>query len=256
MAKLEIHQFPCLSDNYGVLIRDAEADVVASIDAPEAESVKRALGETGWRLTHILTTHYHSDHTSGNLALKSETGCTIVGPRAEAAKIPGLDQAVGEGDVFSFGSFQVHVFDCPGHTAGHIIYWIPAADVAFVGDVLFAIGCGRVNEAPYDVMWQSLEKVMALPPSTKAYFGHEYTLANAKFALTIEPENEDLQKRAKEIEQMVAAGQPTSPTRIDLELATNPFLRPNSPHIRQRLGMMGEPDWKVFGEIRDRKNRS
>ena len=256
MAKLEIHQFPCLSDNFGVLIRDADADVVASIDAPEAEAVKRALAEKGWRLTHILTTHYHADHTDGNLALKAETNCTIIGPRAEAAKIPGLDQAVGEGDVFSFGSFQVHVFDCPGHTAGHIIYWIPAADVAFVGDVLFAIGCGRVNEAPYETMWQSLEKVMALPPSTQVYFGHEYTLSNAKFALTIEPENDALQQRTKEIERMRAAGEPTSPTRIDLELATNPVLRPNSPDIRKRLGMEGEPDWKVFGEIRDRKNRA
>lgn len=256
VAKLEIHQFPCLSDNFGVLIRDADADVVASIDAPEAEAVKRALAEKGWRLTHILTTHYHADHTDGNLALKAETNCTIIGPRAEAAKIPGLDQAVGEGDVFSFGSFQVHVFDCPGHTAGHIIYWIPAADVAFVGDVLFAIGCGRVNEAPYEMMWQSLEKVMALPPSTQVYFGHEYTLSNAKFALTIEPENDALQQRTKEIERMRAAGEPTSPTRIDLELATNPFLRPNSPDIRKRLGMEGEPDWKVFGEIRDRKNRA
>lgn len=256
MANLEIHQFPCLSDNFGVLIRDAEAGVVASIDAPEADAVKRALDEKGWRLTHILTTHYHPDHTGGNLALKAETNCTIIGPRAEAAKIPGLDQAVGEGDVFQFGSFQVHVFDCPGHTAGHIIYWIPAADVAFVGDVLFAIGCGRVNEGTYETMWKSLEKVMALPPSTKAYFGHEYTLSNARFALTIEPENEALQRRAKEVEQMRAAGHWTSPTRIDLELATNPFLRTNSPAIRRRLGMEGEPDWKVFGEIRDRKNRS
>ncbi len=256
MAKLEVHQFPCLSDNFGVLIRDADADVVASIDAPDAEAVKRALAEKGWRLTHILTTHYHADHTDGNLALKAETNCTIIGPRAEAAKIPGLDQSVGEGDVFPFGSFQVHVFDCPGHTAGHIIYWIPAADVAFVGDVLFAIGCGRVNEAPYEVMWQSLEKVMALPPSTQVYFGHEYTLSNAKFALTIEPENAALQQRMKEVEQTRAAGKPTSPTRIDLELATNPFLRPGSPDIRKRLGMEGEPDWKVFGEIRDRKNRA
>lgn len=255
MAKLEIHQFPCLSDNFGVLIRDPAVGVTASIDAPEAEAVKRALAETGWQLTHILTTHHHPDHVDGNLLLKAETNCTIIGPRGEAAKIPGLDEAVGEGDVVQFGSFQAHVFDCPGHTAGHIIYWIPAADVAFVGDVLFAMGCGRVIEAPYEVMWQSLEKVMALPPSTRVYFGHEYTVANAKFALSIEPENDALQRRIKEVEQMRAAGQPTSPTRIDLELATNPFLRPNSPHIRKRLGMDGEPDWKVFEEIRERKNR-
>ena len=144
MAKLEIHQFPCLSDNYGVLIRDPDSGLVASIDAPETAAVKRALAEKGWTLSHILTTHHHVDHTDGNLPLKSETNCTIIGPKAEAAKIPGIDKQVGEGDVFDFGSFKVHVFDTPGHTAGHITYWIPSADVAFAGDTLFALGCGRI----------------------------------------------------------------------------------------------------------------
>lgn len=255
MAKLEIHQFPCLSDNYGVLIRDPDSGLVASIDAPETAAVKRALAEKGWTLTHILTTHHHADHTDGNLPLKGETNCTIIGPKAEAAKIPGIDKQVGEGDVFDFGSFKVHVFDTPGHTAGHITYWIPSADVAFAGDTLFALGCGRILEGTHEMMWKSLEKLMALPPATQVYCGHEYTLSNAKFALTIEPENAALQARAKEIEKMVAAGQPTLPTRIDVELATNPFLRPSSPQIRERLGMAGEPDWKVFGEIRERKNR-
>ncbi len=255
MAKLEIFQFPCLSDNYGVIIRDPETGLVASIDAPEADAVRRALAEKGWKLTHILVTHHHADHTDGILPLKAETHCTVIGPKAEASKIPGIDQTVSEGDVFAFGSFQVHVFDTPGHTAGHITYWFPAADVAFAGDTLFAMGCGRVIEGTYEMMWQSLQKIMALPPATTVYCGHEYTLANAKFALTIEPENEALQTRMKEVEQLAAAGKPTLPTRIDLELATNPFLRPNSPDIRKRLGMIGEPDWKVFGEIRDRKNR-
>jgi hydroxyacylglutathione hydrolase len=255
MAKLEIFQFPCLSDNFGVLIRDSETGMVASIDAPEAAAVKRALTEKGWALTHILVTHHHADHTDGILPLKAETKCTVIGPKAEESKIPGIDQAVSEGDVFAFGSFQVHVFDTPGHTAGHITFWLPAADVAFVGDTLFAIGCGRVIEGTYEMMWQSLQKLAALPPSTQVYCGHEYTLANAKFALTIEPENEALQKRAKEVEQLAAAGKATLPTRIDIELATNPFLRANSVNIRKRLGMIGEPDWKVFGEVRDRKNR-
>jgi len=143
MAQLEIHQFPCLDDNYGVLIRDADAGVVASIDAPSADSVRDALKETGWSLTHILTTHHHWDHTDGNLALKAETNCKIVGPRAEASKVPGIDEQVGEGDTFKFGNFEVKVFDTPGHTAGHITYWMPEAKVAFVGDVLFAMGCGR-----------------------------------------------------------------------------------------------------------------
>jgi hydroxyacylglutathione hydrolase len=256
MAKLEIHQFPCLSDNYGVLVRDAEADVVASIDAPDASCVRKALAETGWRLTHILTTHHHADHTAGNLALKSETDCRIIGPRGEAARIPGLDQPVGEGETVKFGTHEVRVIETPGHTAGHITYWIPDAEAAFVGDTLFAIGCGRVNEGTYETMWASLSKLMALPAATRAYCGHEYTLANAKFALTIEPENEALQRRAKEVERMRTGGKPTLPTTIGLELETNPFLRPNSPAIRKRLGMADAADWEVFGEIRDRKNRS
>jgi hydroxyacylglutathione hydrolase len=256
MAKLEIHQFPCLSDNYGVLIRDADRDVTAAIDAPDARAVAAALKEKGWRLTHILTTHHHGDHTAGNLPLKAETGCVIIGPRAEAAKIPGLDKSVGQGDTFSFGAHEVQVFDTPGHTAGHISYWLPADGVAFVGDTLFAIGCGRVIEGNAQMMWQSLQKLMALPKETAVYCGHEYTQANAKFALTIEPENEALQKRAKAVDQLRAAGKPTLPTSIGVELETNPFLRPHVAAIQKRLGLQGKPEWQIFGEIRERKNRS
>jgi hydroxyacylglutathione hydrolase len=255
MAKLDIHQFPCLSDNYGVLIRDAEAGVTAAIDAPDAGQVAAALKEKGWRLTHILTTHHHGDHTAGNLALKADTKCTIIGPRGEAAKVPGIDSQVGEGDTFKFGSFEVRVLDTPGHTAGHITYWIPSAGVAFVGDTLFAIGCGRVIEGNAQMMWNSLQKLMALPKETQIYCGHEYTQSNAKFALTIEPENAALVKRAKEVDQLRAAGKPTLPTNIGIELETNPFLRPSVPAIQQRLGMAGKPEWQIFGEIRERKNR-
>jgi hydroxyacylglutathione hydrolase len=255
MAKLEIHQFPCLGDNYGVLIRDAAGDVTAAIDAPDAEAVAAALQAKGWRLTHIFTTHHHGDHTAGNLPLKTETGCTIIGPRAEAATIPGIDQSVGEGDTFSFGAHEVRVLDTPGHTAGHISYWIPSASVAFVGATLFAIGCGRVIEGNAQMMWQSLEKLMALPKETAVYCGHEYTQANAKFALTIEPENQALQKRAKEVDQLRAAGEPTLPTNMRLELETNPFLRPHVAAIQKRLKMEGKPAWQIFGEIRERKNR-
>jgi hydroxyacylglutathione hydrolase len=256
MAKLEIHQFPCLGDNYGVLIRDADRDVTAAIDAPDAGAVAAALKDKGWRLTHILTTHHHGDHTAGNLPLKAETGCIIIGPRAEAAKIPGIDKSVGQGDTFSFGAHEVRVFDTPGHTAGHISYWLPGDSVAFVGDTLFAIGCGRVIEGNAQMMWQSLQKLMALPKETVVYCGHEYTQANAKFALTIEPENTALQKRAKEVDQLRAAGKPTLPTNIGIELETNPFLRPHVAAIQQRLGMAGKPEWQIFGEIRERKNRS
>lgn len=256
MAKLEIHQFPCLSDNYGVLIHDAGAQLTAAIDAPDAATVAAAAKAKGWKLTHILTTHHHADHTDGNLRLKAVTGCTIIGPRAESAKIPGIDKAVGQGDVFTFGSSEVRVLDTPGHTAGHITYWIPSESVAFAGDTLFAIGCGRVVEGNAQMMWSSLQKLIALPKETVVYCGHEYTQDNAKFALTIEPENAALQKRAKEVDALRAAGKPTLPTRMDIELETNPFLRPNSAVIQKRLDMVGKPEWQIFGEIRERKNRS
>ena len=252
---LEIHQFPCLSDNYGVLIRDSERGVVASIDAPDANAVRAALKEKGWQLHYILTTHHHGDHTDGNLALKAKTGATIIGPKAEAARIPGIDKSVGQGDSFMFGSFKVDVLDTPGHTAGHITYVIPAAKVAFVGDTLFAVGCGRVIEGDMRMMWNSLKKLIALPPETAIYCGHEYTQSNIKFALTIEPGNAALNKRAAEVDALRVAGKPTLPTTMALELATNPFLRVASAEIQQRLGMQGRDDWEIFGEIRERKNR-
>ncbi len=253
---LEIHQFPCLSDNFGVLIHDTERGVTASIDAPEAEAVRRALSEKGWRLSYILTTHHHADHTDGNLALKAETGCVIIGPKGEAAKIPGIDTPVGDGDAFRLGSFQVQVLDTPGHTLGHISYYIPQAGVAFVGDTMFALGCGRVIEGTMEMMWSSLAKLIALPPATKIYCGHEYTLANAKFSLTIEPENAALVARAAEVEQLRAQGKATVPTTIGEELATSPFVRVASAAIRKRLGLEGATDAAVFAEVRARKNKA
>ena len=162
---------------------------------------------------------------------------------------------MAEGDTFTFGSHEVRVLDTPGHTAGHISYFIPSAKVAFAGDTLFAIGCGRVIEGNAQMMWQSLQKLMALPKDTEVYCGHEYTQSNARFALTIEPENAALQKRAKEVDQLRAAGKPTLPTSIGVELETNPFLRPHVAAIQKRLGMEGKPEWQIFGEIRERKNR-
>ena len=255
MAQLEIHQFPCLSDNYGVLVHDAAAGVTAAIDAPDAAAVRAALEQKRWQLTHILTTHHHHDHTGGNLELKLQTRCIIVGPAAEAAKIPGIDIKLAEGDSYQLGAHAVQVLDTPGHTAGHISYWLPSSGVAFVGDTLFALGCGRVIEGSMEQMWHSLEKLMRLPPQTQIYCGHEYTQANAKFALTIEPDNAALQHRAAQIAQLRAAGQPTLPTRLDIELETNPFLRPMSPAIRAGLDMEGKSNAEVFAEIRERKNR-
>jgi hydroxyacylglutathione hydrolase len=256
MSDLEIHQFPTLSDNYGVIIRDPATNSVATIDAANAKDVMDALAEKGWTLTHILTTHYHWDHTDGNLELKSATGCKVIGPRAEADKVPGIDEQVGEGDTFKFGDFDVEVHDCPGHTAGHIILHIPAAKVAFVGDVLFAMGCGRVNEGTMETMWNSVSKVAALPEDTVLYCGHEYTVANADFALSVEPNNAALQARAEAVKAQRANGEPTLPTRVDIELATNPFLRASSPEIRATLGMESATDAEVFAEVRERKNRA
>ncbi len=252
MTALEIHQFPCLADNYGVLIHDAGTGATASIDAPDAAVILRQLAEKGWRLTHILTTHHHDDHTAGNLELKSRTGCAVVGPRAEAEKIPGLDTAADDGEVLAFGGAKIHVLGTPGHTAGHAAYWIPSVGAVFTGDALFGLGCGRLFEGTAETMWNSLQKLAALPPETLIYCGHEYGAANARFALTVEPGNAALQERARD----VAAGAPSSPAPLALERETNPFLRAGSPEIRERLGMANAPDWRVFAELRDRKNKS
>ena len=256
MADLKIHQFPCLDDNYGVLIHDAASNLTASIDAPEAAAVKQALAETDWSLTHILVTHHHFDHTGGNEELKAETGCTITGPRAEAEKVPGIDVQLGDGDTYAFGAFTANVLDVGGHTTGHIAYHFPDAKVAFVGDTMFALGCGRVFEGTPEMMWRALDKLRALPADTVVYCGHEYTLSNADFAITIEPENAALQARCEEIKELRSRGEPTLPTTIGRELETNPFLRVDSPAIRSRLGLEDAEDWQVFAEIRRRKDNS
>lgn len=254
MSTLEIHQFPCLSDNYGVLIHDSGSGETASIDTPEAGAIVAALEDRGWSLSHILNTHHHPDHTGGNLALKERFGCTVIGPRAEAARIPGIDREVGEGDEVAFGGHTARVIETPGHTAGHIAYHFADAGAAFVGDTLFALGCGRLFEGSPEQMWDSLKKLMNLPPDTAVYCGHEYTQANARFALTVEPDNAALAARAKEIDALRAQGRPTVPTSIGLEIETNPFLRPDSAEIQASLGMEGAPLHEVFAELRRRKD--
>ncbi len=255
MPSLDIRQFNCLSDNFGVIIRDPATGAVAAIDAPEASAVEAALKAAGWTLTHILVTHHHADHTDGIPALKAQYGAKVIGPKGEASKITDIDETVGGGDVFKLGAVEVRVIDTPGHTLGHITYWMPDAEAAFVGDTLFSLGCGRVLEGDMKMMWGSLAKLAALPPETAVYCGHEYTAANAKFSLTIEPENMALQARAQEVEQLRAAGKPTLPTTIGRELATNPFIRSGSVAIRTRLGLAAAEDWQVFAEVRERKNK-
>ncbi len=255
MAQPEIYQFPCLKDNYGVLVHDAEGGVTLSIDAPDAATVMRALAERGWRLTHILATHHHADHTAGIPALKAETQCRVIGPREEAARIPGLDQAVGEPDTLSLGTLRVKVLDTPGHTIGHVTYWLDEAKVAFVGDTLFAMGCGRILEGTAEMMWTSLRKIADLPRDTLLYCGHEYTVANGKFGVSIEPGNARMQERLEDAETVRAQGGATLPTRVDLELETNVFLRADTRAIRDRVGLAAAPAWKVFADLRERKNR-
>lgn len=254
MSALQVHQFPCLNDNYSWLVHDADAGVTAVVDTPEAAAILKAIEQTGWQLTHILNTHWHPDHAGGNAELKAKTGCTIIGPIGEKESIPGIDRAVGDGDVVQFGSHVAKVFDTSGHTRGHITYWFEADKVAFVGDTLFALGCGRLFEGTAKQMWTSLQKLMALPQETKVYCAHEYTQSNARFAITVDPENLDLAARVKEIAELRAKGIATVPTTIGYELATNPFLRAANPALQRAIGMLGADPVDVFAETRRRKD--
>ncbi|MEM1370769.1 MAG: hydroxyacylglutathione hydrolase [Pseudomonadota bacterium] len=256
MSSLEIHQFLCRSDNYGVLIHDNAKQVTASIDAPDAQAVAANLTEKGWQLSHILTTHHHADHVGGNAQLKADSGCLIIGPRDEADRIDTLDKTVAGGDRFTFGSFEVEVLDTPGHTSGHISFYVPGAGVAFVGDTMFAMGCGRLFEGDARTMWASLSRLMALPDDTTIYCGHEYTLANARFAAALDPTNEALQQRLAEVVAMRERGALTLPTTIVLEKATSPFVRAHDPALREHLNMAEAEDWEVFAEVRKRKDNA
>ena len=252
---IEIDQFMCLSDNFGVLLHDPATGVTASIDAPEEKPILAALARRGWTLTHILTTHHHTDHVEANQALKARFGAEIIGPARERDRIPGIDRAVDDGERFDLAGHAVDVLWTPGHTAGHVCYHLPGDGLLFAADTLFALGCGRLFEGTPAQMWQSLSKLAALPEDTRVYFGHEYTLSNARFALTVDPDNGALKERAGEIERARAAGRFTAPTTIGLEKRTNPFLRAADPGIRKLLGLPNATDAEVFAEIRARKDR-
>ena len=251
---LEIHQIPVLSDNYVYLAHDVVTGKTAVVDPATHEDVFEALVEKGWTLTHILNTHHHADHTGGNMAIKARTGCTIVGPRADRDRIPGIDVEVGDGESYALGESVAKVFDVPGHTRGHIAYWFGDSDALFCGDTMFALGCGRLFEGTPQQMWTSLSKLRALPPSTKVYCAHEYTKSNAAFAVTVEPDNGALVARKSLIDDMRARGERTVPSTLAEEIATNPFLRPDSPDLQRTLGMVGAPLVEVFAETRRRKD--
>ena len=251
----ETRLFLCLKDNYGVLLHDPASGATASIDAPEAAPVEKALAATGWKLTDILVTHHHADHTAGIAALKAKHHCRVVAPRNEAAKIADIDETVGEGDSVKVGALTGRVLETPGHTAGHISYFFGADKLAFVGDTLFSVGCGRVIEGTMDMMWASLLKLRALPDDTRLYCGHEYTAANCRFAVTIEPDNMALRKRTDQVTQLVGRAEPTIPTTLAEEKAVNPFLRADVPSVAAGVGLKDAPASQVFAAVRGRKDR-
>jgi hydroxyacylglutathione hydrolase len=249
----ETRLFLCLSDNYGVLLHDTETGATASIDAPEAAPVEAALKAMGWKLTDILVTHHHHDHTGGIQALKEKYKCRVVAP-AKGKDIPGVDETVREGDEVKVGNLTAKVIETPGHTLDHVTYWFPKDKLAFVGDTLFSIGCGRVIEGTPEIMWGSLKKLRDLPNETQVYCGHEYTAANIRFASSIDKENPVLEARAAQVEQLIDEGEPTIPVTIGDEKLANPFLRADVPDLAVDIGMAGKPAAQVFAEIRARKN--
>jgi hydroxyacylglutathione hydrolase len=235
---LTVRQFPCLSDNYGFLARDEATGKTACIDTPEADAILRELDVLGWRLDLIMNTHWHPDHAGGNGAIKAKTGATIVGP-GEVERISPVDRKVSHGDVVELGETRFSVIDTGGHTLGHITYFDAADQIAFVGDTLFALGCGRLFEGTAEQMWASLSRLAALPGETAVYCAHEYTASNARFALSID-DDPALQARADEVFAARARGEPTVPTTIAREIATNPFLKAGSA--------------RRFGEVRAAKD--
>lgn len=252
---LELVTIPCLTDNYAFLIHDAESGQTAVIDVPEAAPIIAALDARGWKLSDILITHHHSDHIGGVPELQARTGALVVGAEADIHRLPPLDLAVSEGMTTSVGREFGHVIDVPGHTVGHIAFHFPESGLVFTGDSLMAMGCGRLFEGTPAQMWASLSKLAALSPDTLVCSGHEYTAGNARFALSLEPDDPAIKSRASAVEQARAKGQPTVPSRLSEELATNPFLLASNPRMKAAIGMDCAEDAAVFGEIRARKDR-
>ncbi|MGE3143784.1 MAG: hydroxyacylglutathione hydrolase [Hyphomonadaceae bacterium] len=249
---LQIHQFPCLSDNYGFLVHDPDSGETTTIDTPDAAAILRECDLKGWRLTQVWNTHWHPDHAGGNAELKEKTGCMITGPE-EVSRI-GLapDRIVVEGDGVHLGENQAVVMDVGGHTLQHIAYYFAKENVAFVGDSIFALGCGRMFEGEPKQFWKSLSKIAALPNDTTLYCAHEYTQSNARFALHVDPDNAKLRTRAEEIARLRAADKPTVPMRLGEEKETNPFLR--APLLKEKIGLTGAPDHEAFAAIRRMKD--
>lgn len=253
---LEVELIPIFSDNYVYRIAPRDGGPVAIVDPGLAAPVLERLAATGDRVEWILVTHHHPDHIGGLAEVKQATGARVAGPASETERIPAIDKPLREGERIRVCGEEVEVIETPGHTSGHISYWFPQSGLLFCADTLFSLGCGRLFEGTAATMWSSLEKLLRLPDQALVYCGHEYTQSNARFALGIDPGNPALQRRAAEIDVLRAAGKPTIPSTLGLERATNPFLRPQDPAIRARLGMPSESNAEVFGEIRKRKDNA
>jgi len=252
---LLIETFLCRSDNYGYLVHDVASRRTAAIDAPDAKAIKAVLEKRGWQLTDILVTHHHSDHVEGIPQLKREFDATVTGPRAEAEKIMGLDVLVTGASTVTLGDTDFLVIETPGHTLGHVVYYEPAGGRLFCGDALFSLGCGRMFEGKPAAMWGALAELRELPDDTLIYCGHEYTLDNARFAQSIDPNNTALNLRAAEVKRMRADGRYTIPVSLGLEKRTNPFLRADEPAIAAGLKLAaGSKPADVFATLRAAKD--
>ena len=254
MTSLIIEQFTCRQDNFGVILHDPLTGETASIDAPDGSKIAGRLRDDGWKLTHLLITHHHPDHVEGIPALAQAYSPKVIGPKAEAAKIAGLTQTVDDSDTFQFAGRTVHVISTPGHTSGHICFYIPDEQLLFAGDTLFALGCGRLFEGSPADMHGSLTRLAELPDETRVYCGHEYTQSNGRFAMSVDPDNEALAKRMEDIADLRSKRLPTLPTTIGFEKRTNPFMRTDDPAIRNQLGMETSSAVEVFTELRRRKD--
>ncbi|TIX50310.1 hydroxyacylglutathione hydrolase [Alteraurantiacibacter aquimixticola] len=252
MSSLEIHQFPCLSDNYGYLVHDPASGETTCIDTPDAGQYLYQADLKGWTITQIWNTHWHPDHAGGNEAIKAATGCRVFAPLVDAEKIAAIDVTVRDGDLVKLGEHTAAVIDVGGHTMGHIAYHLPDSGIAFVGDSLFALGCGRMFEGTAPQFWDSLLRLRHLPPETTLYCAHEYTAANAKFALHADPDNEALRDYAQEVTMKRAKGEPTVPFILEREIATNPFLRADAPDMQARWG--GDLPYETFAALRAAKD--
>jgi hydroxyacylglutathione hydrolase len=255
MARLVIEQIPVLSDNYVYLLHEPTTGATAAIDPAVAAPVLDVLAAKGWRLTHVLNTHHHGDHTGGNLDLQRATDCTVVGARRDADRIPGIGVEVGEGDTVMLGNAAAMVFETPGHTSGHIAFWFPDSAALFCGDTLFSLGCGRLFEGTAEQMWASLCKLRELPGQTRAFCAHEYTQSNGRFARLVERDNPALLARVDQVDKLRGRGHPTVPSTIAEERAANPFLRADLPAVARAVGLeAGSDPAAVFAELRRRKD--